>query len=1757
MLTFRLLAIVLVIVNTWLLYPVHSDPIRRYKRTLTWRAEQKRASLTGEKCWQDSGVRRRRHAPQHHPLGAFPRIQDGTARFYYHRAFLSDLRWYQIENNSFYELKKSVETGAGSTDHTRNSQTNVTKSNWAPSEGFERVARKRRSLPAAVNNKSRTVLTAKPTSTSTLKLRKRHGGNSWTYRSHKSRRSVEERVTENEEEKVRLNHQRLTKPRSTDYNGESDDYSEEHQVALDPNGDMWEVETNSESPQTMKAMYFTGKKEQLTVHPKAALELPRLEFSLELWVKPEGGQNNPAIIAGVFDNCSHSLSDKGWSVGIQTVDPTGRNDARYFFTVRTDRALKATTVFGHQRYRANAWTHLVVSYNGQRMVLYIDGAKEGESDEQSGALYSSFMGTCRTLILGGDQSDRPHNFRGNLGTVLLHRSSHGFHKLPINLSHKGPYFTFKGDFSKVEEQWTTYKDGDRPLLEAIPYIEKELVSPFVPTHCGITVCENIDVILNYNNHWPLRTEKKIHYRVVNICEDDGGHPTVSHDQISLQHRALNNAFKRYNITWELTVHQVFNSSLRQRIILSNCEKSKIGNDHCDTECDHPLTGYDGGDCRYHNRCYPWKRQDGICNMECNNILNEFDDGDCCDPEVTDVTKTCFDPESIYRAYMSVKELKEILQLSGSDFLNVYFARNSVREELAGAATWPWAKEALSHLGGMVLNPSYFGIVGHTHTMIHELGHILGLYHVFKGVSERDSCDDPCREMVPSLETGDFCADTAPTPKSKVCRDPDPVNDTCGLIQYEGTPFNNYMSYTDDDCTNSFTPNQVARMHCYVDLVYQMWVHNKKPTPVPIAPLVIGQTEESVSIYWLPSVSGTSYEREVGSLCEQCNENGAFLQYAYYATSPRKCDSSGYWTPEEAIGSPDVDQSCEPSLQAWSPELHLYDTNMTVPCPQLHGCSLELYFLHPVVGETLTVWTTYISAESSNAISNIEVLTEHGDSFQMGPFHTFCDVPLTIRLNTNKKVKGVKIFTFDEKMEIDAALLTSRENDPMCSGCRPLQYRVLRDPPFLKGPVVQQERKFTDKEVTLGRRYSYRIIVESEEEHSEISPALLHIHGAPYCGDGQVQQIYGEECDDNNLLDGDGCSKQCKKEEGFSCDGEPSRCYVFDGDGMCEPFEKGTTGKDCGFFTPHGFIDQWAAEAYASHQDNLKCPVTAVTGEPSLSQTCKSKFLEINSGMSQYAWFPCTVSEDGYFDQEEIVWLKVCFSRPAVATSIIVYLASDGLMLGDQSRKTVSIQIGDTQGENHTLGSYELSCHQNPLIVNVTHNLILPFFQTASVLLKFSSPLVAVSAVALRTSSQFSALTMNGCMHRSCSTEKCSPIELKHASVNCTSEKESHLKCSVTCHPGFKLEVVGKKHVHPKKRDITIECAYGTWNQAVTCSPIDCGHPDVSHVYYASFSCPGGTTFGKRCFFTCNSPAKLQGGRNWLDCLEDGLWSFPEAYCKLECTLPPLVPNAKLMVPRCQQEGHSVGSICRYKCNPGYYVTGTHNKTPRKKFLKIECLEGGYWEKGGCSPVLCPPPPPVFEGMYTCTNGLEFNSQCTLECPDSDERYTILCSKEGAWTEEFKLCTTLQGSCLPPTNINLLEYNCEEGYHVGAVCYPSCVIALNDPVVLLHNFTADTIKHWMEPIKTESIVCTGKMRWYPDPHVIHCIQSCEPFQGDGWCDTINNRAYCQYDGGDCCPSTLSSRKVITFGAACDQDECTCRDPKAEENQQREKLRIENP
>ena len=46
-----------------------------------------------------------------------------------------------------------------------------------------------------------------------------------------------------------------------------------------------------------------------------------------------------------------------------------------------------------------------------------------------------------------------------------------------------------------------------------------------------------------------------------------------------------------------------------------------------------------------------------------------------------------------------------------------------------------------------------------------------------------------------------------------------------------------LRFTDDDCTDHFSDQQMARMHCYIDMVYQSVQKESHTTPLPLAPRV--------------------------------------------------------------------------------------------------------------------------------------------------------------------------------------------------------------------------------------------------------------------------------------------------------------------------------------------------------------------------------------------------------------------------------------------------------------------------------------------------------------------------------------------------------------------------------------------------------------------------------------------------------------------------------------------------------------------------------------------------------------------------------------------------------------------------------------------------------------------------------------------------------------------------------------------------------
>jgi hypothetical protein len=93
-----------------------------------------------------------------------------------------------------------------------------------------------------------------------------------------------------------------------------------------------------------------------------------------------------------------------------------------------------------------------------------------------------------------------------------------------------------------------------------------------------------------------------------------------------------------------------------------------------------------------------------------------------------------------------------------------------------------------------MNAASFGRQGFLTSLVHEMGHVLGLWHVHRGVTEV-ACDSVCVETEASVVTGDLCDDTPPTPEHTSCADPtsrDGIH--CGMRQYINTPFTNYMSY---------------------------------------------------------------------------------------------------------------------------------------------------------------------------------------------------------------------------------------------------------------------------------------------------------------------------------------------------------------------------------------------------------------------------------------------------------------------------------------------------------------------------------------------------------------------------------------------------------------------------------------------------------------------------------------------------------------------------------------------------------------------------------------------------------------------------------------------------------------------------------------------------------------------------------------------------------------------------------------------------
>jgi hypothetical protein len=115
----------------------------------------------------------------------------------------------------------------------------------------------------------------------------------------------------------------------------------------------------------------------------------------------------------------------------------------------------------------------------------------------------------------------------------------------------------------------------------------------------------------------------------------------------------------------------------------------------------------------------------------------------------------------------------------------------------GVATFPWEYASSPKLDGVRVHYDSLpgrGLANYDlgKTLVHEVGHWLGLYHTFQG---------GCTEL--NDEVADTAAQSGPTHGCPV------GSDTCAMPGLD--PVNNYMDYSYDACYSAFTPGQAQRM----------------------------------------------------------------------------------------------------------------------------------------------------------------------------------------------------------------------------------------------------------------------------------------------------------------------------------------------------------------------------------------------------------------------------------------------------------------------------------------------------------------------------------------------------------------------------------------------------------------------------------------------------------------------------------------------------------------------------------------------------------------------------------------------------------------------------------------------------------------------------------------------------------------------------------------------------------------------------------
>ncbi|KAL3989294.1 hypothetical protein ACH3XW_27090 [Acanthocheilonema viteae] len=839
-------------------------------------------------------------------------------------------------------------------------------------------------------------------------------------------------------------------------------------------------------------------------------------------------------------------------------------------------------------------------------------------------------------------------------------------------------------------------------------------------------------------------------------------------------------------------------------------------------------------------------------------------------------------------------------------------------------------------------------------------------------------------------------------------------------------------------------------------------------------------------------------------------------------------------PVSAIGVPDA-EVCTASTKAWLPDVQDCDD-------ESDKCTLKLKPDVETQLEKLSIWFAWNAA---SGIRFVKILFTDGTYDTFEQLYAHCDQPLTLRLTSPKRVKEVQIRTNNPFVSIDAVQFVSFPLNPLCSHCSPYRYRIYRTPPFPEGFKSTTNYHIIDSTVEEGITYTYSIAVESGGIEGLHSPSTTYFYNMNVCSDGK--RSTDEECDDGNLNDGDGCSQNCLVEEKFHCVEEnkssPSVCYIYEGDGECEPFERDGYSRDCKSIsasTPHSHYYPTSVYVYSTILQR-NCSLQLLSSA-SLTEGCNIR----SSG-----WGACSqLTETGE------VSLYASFPSEIFPTSVLIGFET---VLSIGSKPVLSIIRVNLQYVNKTMISLEekgiLSCAQNPLEVAIPYTLVDRLSNVEAIHLYISNPSqIVITAIVLQSSRMFDLLTLQSCAAenkyfdpvggfcvtkdcRSLSTASCTPLNIPK------SQRECHgTVCTYTCNVGFIFE--------NSQKTVIVQCLNGQWigNVNLACQPIHCAIPKIEH---AEVDCPNGRNYRDRCTFRCGNNAIMIGQINYIICEENGLWTVPEAFCQIVCPREGLLArnisydsiNCKVKRIYDTHTFYPVNTICKLNCRRQYRSSQMQSLHTR---IRLVCSNDGVWIGPTCIPITCPSLKMVYIASYNCTNGFEIGSSCRIQCPGTTQHRYAVCKKDGTWSNRFQ-CLSPPTTCHSPPSMRDILFTCPRRLSPGIMCAVQCRKKGYD-AVLEDIQSLQSGENLLVLRAVHNISCTISSTFYPQVDSLSCVRSCNrEFMGDGWCDFQNNRGYCDWDGGDCCASTVRGGRVrMMFPSLCTSILCQCIDPFAAEN-----------